>query len=125
MKKLTIGFLSTIIAAIAIAAQSVPSRVVTLKWWNNNSIITDGVKLYYTTNIATPTNQWPLLVYIPNPIPVASNYFEFSTNLTANNYYFVGTFTNTYWSLESFFSNGTNTVPIPTNTLTGLSIKLP
>jgi DNA-binding CsgD family transcriptional regulator len=91
--------------------------------WNNYNDGSQGVILFATTNVALPTNQWPVFVYLPKPVPVASNYYEFRTNLTPANWFFVGAFTNAFWANNSFFSNTAATPQLPTNLLTGFSIS--
>lgn len=92
---------------------------VVLAWTNPNST-NFAVNIYYTTNLFTPTNLWPLLVTIPNCPPGPNT---FATNLPPANYFFTAAFTNSFWGVESFFSNGAATPPLPTNLLTGLSVS--
>ena len=122
MKKLST--LALLVTALAVHAAG-QSRPVTLAWNDPNyPAQTNGVKIYYTTSITLPTNQWPVLAYIANPTPVASNYFQFTTptNLPPTNYFFVASFTNTYWHLESFFSNGAATPGLPTSQVVNLQV---
>lgn len=91
---------------------------VNLVWTNPNGPGL-GVNIYYTTNVSMPTNQWPLLAYLTNSPPGANS---FVTNLPPANYFFVAAFTNSFWGLESFFSNGAATPSLPTNLLTGFTV---
>lgn len=114
MVKLAIGFGLTSALCLILHAGTVD-----LVWTNPNSGTNLGVNIYYTTNLTTPTNQWPLLVYVAYS---QSGPNSFSTNLPPANYYFMAAFTNSFWGLESFFSNAASTPPLPTNLLTGFSV---
>lgn len=82
--------------------------------------------LYWTTNTATPTNQWPLLSTITTPTNYSATQYGFYTNLTPGQYFFTLTASNTFWKLESFFSEGAATPPVAQpSQLSGLAIKLP
>lgn len=104
------------------------SRPITLGWNDPNyPASTNGFLLRYTTSLSVPTNQWVVLAYIQNPVPVATNYFQFTTptNMPPTNYFFVGSFTNSYWHLESFFSNGAATPSLPASQVVDLQVLLP
>lgn len=92
---------------------------VVLSWTNTNSTNLD-VNIYYTTNVAIPTNQWPLLVYLTNTPPGPTS---FVTNLPPANYFFIAAFTNRFWGTESFFSNGAWPPFLATNLQTGFSVS--
>jgi len=120
-KAIALG-VTTLCFAITVAGQTSP---VTLSWNNNNDPAL-GVLIFSTTNVTLPMNQWPLFVYIPNPVPVSSNWYNFKTNLVPANYFFVASFTNTFWRSNGFFSNVAVTQPqLPTNLLSGLTITSP
>lgn len=115
MKKLlAVGLLGL----AAIIANAMPIRV----WWinlNDNSFSTNGINFYYTTNLALPTNQWPLLNFVTNA-PSGSN--SFVVDLPPANYFVIAKFTNTFWHLEFPFVGGASTPLIPTNLVDPLSL---
>jgi hypothetical protein len=116
MKKL---LLLTTLTASLIASAASKAGTVTLMWTNTNAQ-TYNVNIFFTTNPALPTSQWPLLVgNVPSPANAPAS---FSTNLPPANYFFVAAFTNSFWGTNTFFSNGTATPSLPTNLLTSFGI---
>lgn len=73
-------------------------------------------RLYYTTNVTTPTNQWPLLKVLTNVVQVGNKLYSTNTlPLTPGNYFFTLTASNLWYGvgLESFFSQAATNKPPP------------
>lgn len=101
------------------AGQSVP---IALVWDNPGPVSTSLVyRVYYTTNIASPTNQWPLLATIPNPTPINGGAQLSWTNAMPPGAYFFTMTSSNLWG-TSFFSQAAATPPAPP-ILNNLSIQ--
>lgn len=82
--------------------------------WDNPGPSYTGLvyRVYYTTNIASPTNQWPLLATIPNPSLINGGAQLAWTNaMTPGAYFFTMTSSNLWGT--SFFSQAAATPPAP------------
>jgi len=63
-------------------------------------------RIYYTTSLATPTNQWPLLTVVTNAVQVGNQLYSTNTlPLAPGNYFFTMTASNSWYGVgvESFF----------------------
>jgi len=106
-----------------------------LFWDNPNPVNTnEGFNIYSSTSMSIPTNQWPLLTSIPNPVLVPltnvnginyTNHYWFFTNVVPGNYFFTVTLTNRFWKLESFFSGVAAAQAPSTNLLINLGLTVP
>lgn len=110
------GISSLCMVCMAAAAQTQPTltfgwNVPTDQNWTNLTY-----RLYYTTTVTTPTNQWPLLKVFTNVVQVGTKLYSTNTlPLSPGNYFFTLTASNTWYgvSVESFFSLAATNVPPP------------
>jgi len=122
----------TTLSALCAGAQTKPLG---LFWDNPNPVNTnEGFNIYSSTSMSIPTNQWPLLTSIPNPVLVPltnvnginyTNHYWFFTNVVPGNYFFTVTLTNRFWKLESFFSGVAAAQAPSTNLLINLGLTVP
>jgi hypothetical protein len=82
-----------------------------------------AINIFWTTNLTTPTNQWPKLVTVYTPTNVGPGRLGFYTNLTPNNYFFTAAWTNVFWHTQDFFSPGVATPLNPTNPVSNLGLS--
>lgn len=110
------GLSSLCLVCMAAAAQTQPTltfgwNVPTDQNWTNLTY-----RLYYTTTVTTPTNQWPLLKVFTNVVQVGTKLYSTNTlPLAPGNYFFTLTASNTWYGVpvESFFSLAATNVPPP------------
>lgn len=70
-------------------------------------------RVYWTTNITTPTNQWPLLALVTNPVSINSGKQLAYTNSFVPGVYFFTMTASNIWGAGSFFSSAAATPPPP------------
>ena len=97
-------FLAGTLYSIA-AGQSVPPKFTWL-----NPLVTDPgasnltYKLYATTNLSLPTNQWTVTLLGPG-FSNSPTTLSASSSFVYDNWFFFLSWTNTMWKKESSFSN--------------------
>jgi len=78
-------------------------------------------RIYSSTNVALPTNSWPLLAVVTNPVPInAGAQLSYSVPLVPGAYFFTMTSSN-FWG-ASFFSEAAATPP-PVPQLNNLTLQ--
>lgn len=109
MKTLLILLLSVgSLKAVVPATNTVPFY---LSWDAQPGVSNVDWRIYFTTNVTTPTNQWPLLTLVTNSVTV--NGRVYTTNaLVPATYFFTVTASN-FWSGETFFSVAAASGPSP------------
>lgn len=79
--------------------------------WDNATPKPDVWFAYYTTNVTLPTNQWPLLAVITNPVPINGGaQLAYTNYLVPGAYFFTMTASN-FWGSSPF--SGAVGVPQP------------
>lgn len=68
-------------------------------------------RIYYTTNVATPTNQWPLFTLVTNAVTIGSRVYS-TNSIVPGTYFFTVTASN-FWSGETPFSVAAASGPSP------------
>lgn len=116
LARLAIAFgLSTlclILCALPLKAAGQTANIALI--WDNPGPGYSGLvyRVYYTTNIAVPTNQWPLLATITNATPINGGaQLSWTNSMTPGVYFFTMTSSNLWGT--SFFSQAAATPPAP------------
>jgi hypothetical protein len=70
-------------------------------------------RVYWTTNIATPTNQWPLLATVTNPVSINSGTQLAWTNAMVPGVYFFTMTSSNLWGTTPFCAAAMSPPPAP------------
>ncbi len=102
---LCIGIVGLALGSVA-AQTAVPLKFV----WNNPLVTDPGAsnltyRLYATTNLSLPTNQWQVILLAGNVFTNTPTTLCSTNSFVYNNWFFYMTWTNSMWKAESFFSN--------------------
>ena len=114
--KMAIGFglttLCLMLCALPARAAAPTNTVPIVLAWDNPTNSSLVYRIYFTTNVATPTNQWPLLATVTNPVVLNGGASLAWTNyLVPGTYFFTMTSSNLWGT--SFFSAAASSPPAP------------
>lgn len=91
--------------------------------WDNATPKPDVWFAYYTTNVTLPTNQWPLLAVITNPVPINGGaQLAYTNYLVPGAYFFTMTASN-FWGSSPFSGAVGVPQPLPQPLLLNLGVS--
>lgn len=124
-KRARLWLLTSILALASLVSFSAspPGTKGVVLIWDNTAPKPDAWFAYYTTNVTLPTNQWPLLAVITNPVPINGGaQLAYTNYLVPGAYFFTMTASN-FWGSSPFSGAVGVPQPLPQPLLLNLGVS--